>query len=462
MEIKELFQKQDELNEKEVEISGWIRQSRFSKNVGFIELNDGSDFKNIQVVVSKELENFVEISKAYLSTSLKIKGKFVITPKAKQPFEIQANFVEILGESDDTFPVQKKELSLEYLRTIPHLRVRTNTFRSVFKVRSTLAFAIHKFFQEKGFVYVNTPIVTSSDAEGAGEMFTITTLTDDNLPLKEDGKIDYSKDFFSKHSHLTVSGQLEAEDFAMAFGKVYTFGPTFRAEDSNTPRHAAEFWMVEPEIAFADLSDVMDSGEEMLKSIISYVLENCKDEIEYLNNNVDPSLIERLEFVRDSKFSRISYTDAINYLKDAKVDFEFPVEWGMDLQTEHERYISEQIVKGPCFVTDYPKEIKAFYMRRNDDGKTVAAADLLVPGVGELIGASQREERLDVLKDILKEKGMNEEEYKNYLDLRRFGSVKHGGYGLGFERAVMYLTGIKNIRDSIPYPRTVNQFSKKN
>ncbi|MDO4662620.1 MAG: asparagine--tRNA ligase [Tissierellia bacterium] len=460
MEIKSLIEKYNEYKDSDMTLKGWIRQSRFGKNVGFIELNDGSCFENVQVVVSKDLENYEQISKQQLSASILVKGKLVVTPNAKQDFEIQASSIEVLGESSDKYPIQKKRQTFEYLRTIPHLRARTNTFKAVFRLRSSIAFAIHKFFHEKNFVYVHTPIVTASDAEGAGEMFEITSLDLNNLPLTDDGKVDYSKDFFGTKSNLTVSGQLEAEAYAMAFSKVYTFGPTFRAEESNTTRHAAEFWMIEPEIAFAQLDDVMDLGEEMLKYVISYVMEDCKSEMEFFNKFVDNTLIERLNKVKNAKFARMTYTQAIDELLKADVEFDYPVKWGIDLQTEHERYISEKIVDGPVFLTDYPKEIKSFYMRLNDDNKTVAACDLLVPAIGELIGGSQREERLDVLEQRMKELNMSLDDYKEYLDLRRFGGCKHGGYGLGFERAVMYLSGMKNIRDVISYPRTVNALSK--
>ncbi|WP_073997879.1 asparagine--tRNA ligase [Anaerococcus urinomassiliensis] len=462
MKIREILNDIDKYVDTDVLVSGWIRNSRFSKNVGFIELNDGSTFKNLQIVVGKDKENYDELSHQFLSTSLKVEGKLVATGNNKTPYEIQADNIEVLGESSDKFPIQKQRQTLEFMRTIPHLRPRTNTFRAVFKVRSSLAYALHKFFQERGFLYVNPPIVTGSDAEGAGEMFNITTINPKEVPLKEDGSVDYGKDFFGKKSYLTVSGQLEAEDYALAFGDVYTFGPTFRAEESNTPRHAAEFWMLEPELAFADYNVAMDVAEYMIKYIIDYVLENNKDEMEFFNRFIDEGLFERLEKVRNAEFARITYTDAIEKLKESGQKFEFPVEWGMDLQTEHERYLSEVIVDGPVFVTDYPKDIKAFYMKRNADGKTVAAFDMLVPGVGELIGGSQREENMEELLKSFEENGLKEEDYQNYLDLRRFGSVVHSGYGLGFERAVMYVTGMKNIRDVIPYPRYVNAFADRN
>ncbi|WP_311480543.1 asparagine--tRNA ligase [uncultured Anaerococcus sp.] len=462
MKIRELMREADSFVNKEVKIEGWIRNSRFSKNVGFIDLNDGSTFKNIQVVVGKEIENYDELDKQHLSASLSVEGKFVATGNNKNPYEIQASKVGVLGESSEKFPIQKQRQTFEFMRTIPHLRPRTNTYRAVFRLRSILAFGLHKFFQERDFVYVNPPIITASDAEGAGEMFNVTTIDPNDPPRREDGKVDYNKDFFSKKSYMTVSGQLEAEDYALAFGNVYTFGPTFRAEVSNTPRHAAEFWMLEPEMAFADYNVCMDTAEDMIKYAIDYILENAKDEMEFFNQWIDKGLIERLTKLRDSEFARITYTKAIELLKESGEKFEFPVEWGMDLQTEHERYLSEQIVGGPVFVTDYPKDIKAFYMKRNDDGKTVAAFDMLVPGVGELIGGSQREERYDELVKSMIDNGLKSEEYQNYLDLRRFGTVVHSGYGLGFERAMMYVTGMKNIRDVIAYPRYVNAFAREN
>lgn len=462
MKIRELMIQADSFVDKEVKIEGWIRNSRFSKNVGFIDLNDGSTFKNLQVVVGKEIENYDELDKQHLSASLSVEGKFVGTGNNKNPYEIQASKVTVLGESSEKFPIQKQRQTFEFMRTIPHLRPRTNTYRAVFRLRSILAFGLHKFFQERDFVYVNPPIITASDAEGAGEMFNVTTIDPNDPPRRDDGKVDYTKDFFSKKSYMTVSGQLEAEDYALAFGNVYTFGPTFRAEVSNTPRHAAEFWMLEPEMAFADYNVCMDTAEDMIKYAIDYILENAKDEIEFFNQWIDKGLIERLTKLRDSEFARITYTKAIELLKESGEKFEFPVEWGMDLQTEHERYLSEKIVGGPVFVTDYPKDIKAFYMKRNDDGKTVAAFDMLVPGVGELIGGSQREERYDELVKSMIDNGLKPEEYQNYLDLRRFGTVVHSGYGLGFERAMMYVTGMKNIRDVIAYPRYVNAFAREN
>ena len=456
MKIKELFTT-SVTDGMQVSVNGWVRTLRVSKNFGFIELNDGSYFKNLQVVIEADrLSNFVEVSKQNVGAALRVTGILVLTPEAKQPFEIKAESVEIEGVSSPEYPLQKKRHSFEYLRTIPHLRARTNTFSAVFRVRSLVAYAIHKFFNERGFVYVHTPLITGSDCEGAGEMFQVTTLDMDNLPRTEEGAVDYSKDFFNKHTSLTVSGQLEGEDFSMAFGDIYTFGPTFRAENSNTTRHAAEFWMIEPEIAFADLKDDMQLAEDMLKFIIRYVLEQAPEEMQFFNNFVDKGLLERLDNVVNNEFGHVTYTEAIELLQKSGKDFEYPVSWGMDLQTEHERYLTEEIFKKPIFVTDYPKEIKAFYMRLNDDGKTVAAMDCLVPGIGEIIGGSQREERIDILTARMKEMGLDEADYAHYLDLRRFGGTKHAGYGLGFERAIMYLTGMSNIRDVLPYPRTVN------
>ena len=456
MKIKQLFT-QIPCDGEKVQVNGWARTLRISKNFGFIELNDGSYFKNLQVVIEADtLSNFNEVAKLNVGSALRVTGTLVHTPEAKQPFEIKAESVEIEGASTPEYPLQKKRHTFEYLRTIPHLRPRTNTFAAVFRVRSLTAYAIHKFFNERGFVYVHTPLITGSDCEGAGEMFRVTTLDMDNLPKTDEGKIDYSKDFFSQESSLTVSGQLEGEDFAMAFGDIYTFGPTFRAENSNTTRHAAEFWMIEPEIAFADLEDDMRLAEDMLKFVINYVLENAPEEMNFFNSFVDKGLLDRLHNVVSNDFGRVTYTEAIELLKNSGKDFEYPVEWGCDLQTEHERYLTEEIFKKPIFVTDYPKEIKAFYMRLNDDGKTVAAMDCLVPGIGEIIGGSQREERMDVLTARMAEMGLSEEDYGHYLDLRRFGGTCHAGYGLGFERAIMYLTGMSNIRDVLPYPRTVN------
>ena len=452
--IKDLYKNTNEYKDKEITLEGWVRTIRDSKTFGFIELNDGSFFKNVQIVFSDTLDNFAEIAKLSISSSIKVTGTFVITENAKQPFEIQATKIEILNLCDLEYPLQKKRHSFEYLRTISHLRPRTNTFNAVFKVRSVFAYAIHKFFQERGFVYVHTPILTSSDAEGAGEMFSVTSFDLAKVPTAEDGQVDFSKDFFGKPAHLTVSGQLNVETYATAFRNVYTFGPTFRAENSNTVKHAAEFWMIEPEICFADLNDDMDLAEEMLKYTFSYVLEHCKEEMEFFNNFVDKGLLERLNNVIHSDFARISYTDAIKELEKANDKFEFKVSWGVDLQTEHERYLCEQVFQKPVFVTDYPMDIKAFYMKQNPDGKTVAAADLLAPGIGEIIGGSQREENYDKLVARMKELNMDIESYNWYLDLRKYGSCDHAGFGLGFERAIMYLTGMQNIRDVIPFPRT--------
>ncbi|HHV26875.1 MAG TPA: asparagine--tRNA ligase [Tissierellia bacterium] len=453
--VREIFRETEKYLNKEVQIEGWIRTLRSSKKFGFIEVNDGTFFKNIQVVFDEKLENFKEISKFPISASIVVQGKLDPTPEAKQPFEIKATSVSMIGDSAKDYPLQKKRHSFEYLRTIAHLRPRSNAFSAVFRVRSLAAYAIHKFFQERNFVYVHTPIITGSDAEGAGEMFRVTNLDLKNIPLDDENKVDFSKDFFGKDTNLTVSGQLEAEAYALAFRNVYTFGPTFRAENSNTARHAAEFWMIEPEIAFADLNDDMDLAEDMMKYIINYVMENAKEEMEFFNSFVDKGLFDRLENVVNSEFERITYTEAIEILEKSKEKFQYPVKWGIDLQTEHERYITEKVFKKPVFVTDYPKDIKAFYMRLNDDNKTVAAMDLLVPGVGEIVGGSQREERLDVLEERMKELGMREKEYWWYLELRKYGGTKHAGFGLGFERAIMYMTGMKNIRDVIPFPRTV-------
>ena len=442
-----------------VTVCGWAKTVRDSKNIGFIELSDGSCFASLQVVFeAQKLENYKEIAKAGVGTSLRVKGVVVLTPDAKQPLEINADSVEVLGTCPSDYPLQKKRHTVEFLRTMPHLRARTNTFSAAFRVRSAAAYAIHKFFQEQGFVYVHTPIITGSDCEGAGEMFRVTTMDFDNVPRTEDGKVDFSQDFFGRSTNLTVSGQLEAEAMATAMGNVYTFGPTFRAENSNTPRHAAEFWMIEPELAFADLRDDMDCAEAMIKSVIGYVMEHCRDELEFFNRFFDKELLDKLNNVVSNDFARVSYTEAVEILKKNNAEFQYPVEWGVDLQTEHERYLTEQVYKKPVFVTDYPKEIKSFYMRLNDDGKTVAAADMLVPGIGELIGGSQREERMDVLLSLMEEKGLNREDYEWFLDLRRFGSVEHAGFGLGFERLIMYLTGIPNIRDVIPFPRTAGGF----
>lgn len=455
--VKSLYRNTSEYLNKEVSITGWIRTLRASNAFGFIEINDGSFFKNIQVVFDNNLSNFKEISKLPISSSLKVVGTLVETPNAKQPFEIQAKEVIIEGMSDSDYPLQKKRHTFEYLRTIAHLRPRSNAFSAVFRVRSVAAYAIHKFFQDKGFVYTNTPLLTGSDCEGAGEMFRVTTFDLDNVPMTEEGAIDYSKDFFGKETNLTVSGQLNAETFALAFRDVYTFGPTFRAENSNTARHAAEFWMVEPEISFADLNDDMKLAEEMLTYVIKYVMKECPEEIEFFNKFIDKGLVERLNHVANSEFAKVTYTEAVEILKACDKKFEYPVEWGIDLQTEHERYLTEEHFKRPLFVTDYPKDIKAFYMRMNDDNKTVAAMDLLVPGIGEIIGGSQREERLDVLKNRMAELNLNEEDYWWYLELRKYGETKHAGFGLGFERLIMYITGMTNIRDVIPFPRTTGQ-----
>ena len=456
IDLRNLFKDYANLSSKEIEIDGWIKTSRTSKNFGFIELNDGTYFKNLQVVVEKDnVENFIEVSKYTIYSALKVKGVLKLTPEMKQPFELDANEITLLATSDNDYPLQKKRHSFEYMREVAHLRPRANSFNATFRVRSVLAYAIHKFFQEKNFVYVNTPIIATSDCEGAGEMFRVTTLDMNNLQKNEAGKIDHSKDFFGSDSFLTVSGQLQAESYALAFKNVYTFGPTFRAENSNTARHAAEFWMIEPEIAFADLFDDMNLAEEMLKFIIDYTLNSAQEEMEFFNSIIDKGLIARLENIVNSSFERISYTDAIKILEKANKKFDYDVKWGSDLQTEHERYLTEDYFKKPVFVTDYPKEIKAFYMRLNEDNKTVAAVDCLVPGVGEIIGGSQREERLDVLDMRIKELGMHEESLWWFRDLRKYGSVKHAGFGLGFERAIMYLTGMKNIRDVIPFPRTV-------
>ncbi|MBS5334226.1 MAG: asparagine--tRNA ligase [Firmicutes bacterium] len=453
--LRELFRNTDQYKDEEVIVKGWVRNNRNSNKFGFIELNDGSFFKSVQVVYEEEfINNFEEISKAYVATALKVRGVVAVTPNAKQPFEIKAREICVEATSTPDYPLQPKRHTMEFLREIAHLRPRSNTFSAVFRVRSLVAYAIHKFFQEQNFVYVHTPIITGSDAEGAGEMFRVTTLDMDNLPKTEEGKIDYSGDFFGKETNLTVSGQLEAETYALAFRNVYTFGPTFRAENSNTARHASEFWMIEPEIAFADLEDNMELAEAMIKYIINYVLENAPEEMAFFNSFVDKGLIERLTKIANSDFGRVTYTEAVELLKKSGKEFQYPVEWGIDLQTEHERFLTEEIFKKPLFVTDYPKDIKAFYMRLNDDGKTVAACDLLVPGVGEIVGGSQREERLDVLTARMKELGLNEQDYWWYLDLRKYGGVKHAGYGLGFERIIMYITGMSNIRDVLPFPRT--------
>ncbi len=452
--VKDLFRNTDKYIGQDIKVSGWVKTMRNSKNFGFIELNDGTFFNNVQIVFDNNLSNFEDICKLTISSSIIVDGKLVKTENAKQPFEIHSTSIEIYNLSDNDYPIQKKNTSFEFLRTIAHLRPRTNTFSAVFRVRSMLSYAIHKFFQEKGFVYVNTPLITGSDCEGAGEMFSVSAFDFNDIPTDDKNKVDFSKDFFGKNAHLTVSGQLEAETYAEAFRNVYTFGPTFRAENSNTVKHAAEFWMVEPEICFADLSDCLDLEEAMVKYIISYVLENAPEEMQFFEKLIAPGLLEKLHTTINEPFGRITYTDAIKELEKHNDEFEFKVSWGADIQTEHERYLSEKIFKRPVFVTDYPKEIKAFYMKQNSDGKTVAAADLLVPGIGELIGGSQREEDISKLTNRMKELNLNEQDYWWYLDLRKYGSVPHSGFGLGFERLMMYTTGMQNIRDVIPYPRT--------
>ncbi len=454
--IREIFRNKDKFADKEVTIGGWVRSNRNSKNFGFIVVNDGTFFEPIQVVYGNGLDNYDEVGKINVGAAIIVRGTLVLTPDAKQPFEIQAAEVTVEGASTPDYPLQKKRHTFEYLRTISHLRPRTNTFEAVFRVRSLCAYAIHKFFQERDFVYVHTPLITGSDCEGAGEMFHVTTLDLNNLPMTEDGNVDFSKDFFNKPTNLTVSGQLNGETYAMAFKNIYTFGPTFRAENSNTTRHAAEFWMIEPEIAFADLEDDMMLAESMLKYVINYVLENAPEEMAFFNNFVDKGLLDRLRNVVENDFARVTYTEAIDILSKHNDKFDYKVSWGCDLQTEHERYLTEQIYKRPVFVTDYPKGIKAFYMKLNDDGKTVAAVDCLVPGIGEIIGGSQREDDYDKLLARINELGLSEDDYKFYLDLRKYGSARHAGFGLGFERCVMYLTGMGNIRDVIPFPRTVN------
>lgn len=455
LNVRDLYHHQEEYAGREVTVGGWVRSIRDSKTFGFMVLSDGTFFEPLQVVYGDKLNNFAAISKLNVGSAVIVTGVVTLTPQAKQPFEIQATEVVVEGPSTPDYPLQKKRHSFEYLRTISHLRPRTNTFQAVFRVRSLIAYAIHKFFQERDFVYVHTPLITGSDCEGAGEMFQVTTMDLGNVPKTEDGAVDFSKDFFGKSTNLTVSGQLNGETFAMAFKNIYTFGPTFRAENSNTTRHAAEFWMIEPEIAFADLTDDMMLAESMLKYVINYVLEHAPEEMEFFNKFVDKGLIDRLRHVAESDFGRITYTDAIKELEKYNDQFEYKVYWGCDLQTEHERYLTEQIFKRPVFVTDYPKEIKAFYMKLNEDGKTVAAMDCLVPGIGEIIGGSQREDDLETLKQRMAECGLKEEDYGFYLDLRRYGSARHAGFGLGFERCVMYLTGMGNIRDVIPFPRTV-------
>lgn len=454
--IKDLYRDTDKYIGKEIEVGGWIRSIRDSKTFGFIVLNDGTFFETLQIVYHDEMENFAEISKLNVGAAIIVKGTLVATPEAKQPFEIQASEIVVEGTSAPDYPLQKKRHSFEYLRTISHLRPRTNTFQAVFRVRSLIAYAIHQFFQERDFVYVHTPLITGSDCEGAGEMFRVTTLDMNDLPKTDDGKVDYTKDFFGKETNLTVSGQLNGETYAMAFRNIYTFGPTFRAENSNTTRHAAEFWMIEPEMAFADLKDDMMLAEAMLKYVIKYVMDNAPEEMKFFNNFVDKGLIDRLNGVLNSDFGHVTYTEAIEILEKHNDKFDYKVSWGCDLQTEHERYLTEEIFKRPVFVTDYPKEIKAFYMKLNDDNKTVAAMDCLVPGIGEIIGGSQREDDYDKLLGRMKELGLKEEDYGFYLDLRKYGSTRHAGFGLGLERCVMYLTGMANIRDVIPFPRTVN------
>ena len=455
IEIRTLFSDPEPYANQSVTVCGWVRTIRDSKALGFIELNDGSCFKNLQIVFEdSKIENFKEVAKYNVGSAINVTGILLLTPQAKQPFEIHAEKIELEGASTPDYPLQKKRHTLEYLRSIAHLRPRTNTLSAVFRVRSVAAFAIHRFFNERGFVYAHTPLITASDCEGAGEMFRVTTLPAQNPPLKEDGTVDFSQDFFGKPANLTVSGQLEGECMAMAFGKIYTFGPTFRAENSNTPRHAAEFWMIEPEIAFADLNDDMDLARDMIKYVLRYVMEHCPDEMAFFNQFFDKGLIARLTDLIESDFAKVTYTQAIELLSPHKDEFEYPVYWGADLQTEHERYLTEKVFGRPVFVTDYPKEIKAFYMRLNDDGKTVAAVDLLVPGVGEIIGGSQREERLEVLEARRQELSFDPQDYSWYLDLRRYGGTKHAGFGLGFERLIMYMTGISNIRDVLPFPRT--------
>ena len=454
--IREIYKQRENYLDQEITVGGWVRSVRDSKTFGFIVLHDGSFFETLQIVYHDAMSNFAEISKLNVGAAIVVKGTLVATPQAKQPFEIQASEVTVEGASAPDYPLQKKRHSLEYLRTITHLRPRTNTFQAVFRVRSLLAYAIHKFFQERGFVYVHTPLITGSDCEGAGEMFRVTTLDLDNVPKTDEGAVDYSKDFFGKETNLTVSGQLNGATYAQGFRNIYTFGPTFRAENSNTTRHAAEFWMIEPAIAFADLDDNMALAESMLKYIIRYVLEEAPEEMNFFNSFIDKGLLDRLNHVLNSEFGHVTYTDAIEILEKNNDNFEYKVSWGVDLQTEHERYLTEEVFKRPVFVTDYPKEIKAFYMKQNPDGKTVAAMDCLVPGIGEIIGGSQREDDYDKLRNRMQELGLKEDDYKFYLDLRKYGSTRHAGFGLGFERCVMYLTGMGNIRDVIPFPRTVN------
>ena len=453
--LREIFKNKEAYYDQKVTVGGWVRSNRDSKQFGFLTISDGTFFTPLQVVYHDTMANFQEVAKYGVGAAVIVKGKLVATPDAKQAFEVQADEVMLEGASSPDYPLQKKRHTLEYLRTIDHLRPRTNTFQAVFKIRSLVAFAIHQFFQERGFVYVHTPIITASDAEGAGEMFQVTTLPLDQVPKTEDGKVDFSQDFFNKKTSLTVSGQLYGETFAQAFRNIYTFGPTFRAENSNTQRHAAEFWMIEPELAYADLDDVIQCEEDMLKYMIQYVLDNAPEEMAFLNQFVDKGLLDRLHHVLNSEFARVTYTDAVNELMKHNDEFEYKVSWGVDLQTEHERYLTEQLYKRPVFVTDYPKDIKAFYMKQNPDGKTVAAVDCLVPGIGEIMGGSQREEDYDKLLKRMNEMGMEMDQYDFYLDLRKYGTTRHGGFGLGFERAVMYITGMSNIRDVVPYPRTV-------
>lgn len=455
--VKELYRETAKFGEKTVTVGGWVRTVRDSKVFGFVELNDGSFFKGVQIVIDESLPNFKEIVKLNVGSAIVVTGTVILTPEAKQPFEIRAEKVEVEGTSTSDYPLQKKRHSMEFLRTISYLRPRTNTFSAVFRVRSAAAYAVHQFFQERGFVYAQTPIITGSDCEGAGEMFRVTTLDMNDIPKTEDGAIDYSKDFFGRETNLTVSGQLEAETFALAFGKTYTFGPTFRAEKSNTARHAAEFWMIEPEIAFADLRDDMELAEAMVKHIIRYVLETCPEEMAFFNQFFDKGLIERLSKIVDAEFGVMDYTEGIKILEQHKDRFEYPVFWGCDLQTEHERFLTEEVMGKPMFLINYPKEIKAFYMRMNEDNKTVAAMDLFVPGIGELIGGSQREERYDRLEARIQELGLNPADYGWYMDLRKYGGTRHAGFGLGFERMIMYLTGVSNIRDVIAFPRTTGQ-----
>lgn len=452
--IKQIYRETEKYLDKDIELKGWIRNIRVSNNFGFIDLNDGSFFRGLQIVFENDLDNFLEISKLGIGSAISVRGLLVKSEGGGQDFEIKSKEIIIEGQSESDYPLQKKRHSFEYLRTIAHLRHRSNTYSAVFRLRSSLSFAIHQFFQDRGFLYAHTPIITTSDCEGAGEMFRVSTLDEKNPPKTENGEIDYREDFFGKLAGLTVSGQLNAEALAHGFGSVYTFGPTFRAENSNTTRHAAEFWMLEPEVAFANLDDNMDLAEDLINHMINHVINHLPEEIEFFNKFIDKGLFERLEKIRNSKFERITYTKAIEILEKSNKKFEYPVKWGIDLQTEHERYICEEVYNKPVFVTNYPKEIKAFYMRLNDDGKTVAAMDLLVPGIGEIIGGSQREERLDILKDRMKVAGLKPEDYQWYLDLRKYGGTKHSGFGLGFERVIMYFTGMENIRDVIAFPRT--------